>query len=112
MLLPGLAGCQKSGGTLLGQAPAGPPQTVQAIQSLNRAGARDSAVLLTGVMIDKCPVAGCWFHLRDGTGTIKVDTKSSGFVVVNVPLQSNVKVSGRIVADGDQLMLEATGLRY
>lgn len=63
-------------------------------------------------MVEKCPTAGCWFRLRDRTGTIKVDTKSAGFVVVNVPLQSQVTVAGKVVPDGDDVMIEATGVRY
>jgi hypothetical protein len=63
-------------------------------------------------MIEKCPVAGCWFRLQDPTGTIKVDTKSAGFVVVDVPLQSQVIVAGKVVAEGSDVVLEATGLRY
>ena len=63
-------------------------------------------------MIEKCPVAGCWFRLRDATGVILVDTKSAGFVVVNVPLESPMTVAGKAVAQGDAVMLEATGVRY
>jgi len=46
-------------------------------------------VVLHGRMTQKCPVAGCWFMLHDETGTIKVDTKNAGFVVVDIPLQSS-----------------------
>ena len=63
-------------------------------------------------MIEKCPIAGCWFRLRDQTGVIKVDTKSAGFVVVDVPLERQVTVAGKVVADGDDVMVEATGIRY
>lgn len=63
-------------------------------------------------MFEKCPVAGCWFRLRDRTGTIKVDTKAAGFVVVKVPLATTVTVSGKVVADGDEVMIEAAGVRY
>jgi len=63
-------------------------------------------------MIEKCPIAGCWFRLRDNTGVIKVDTKSAGFVVVNVPLESRVTVAGKVIINGDDVMLEATGIRY
>ena len=63
-------------------------------------------------MIEKCPVAGCWLRVQDRTGTIKVDTKSAGFVVVNVPLESKVTVAGKIVMEGDETVIEAEGLRY
>jgi uncharacterized protein YdeI (BOF family) len=63
-------------------------------------------------MIEKCPTAGCWFRLRDGTGVIKVDTKSAGFVVVNVPVDQKMTVAGKVVADGDEVVVEATGISF
>ena len=63
-------------------------------------------------MVEKCPTAGCWFRLRDNTGVIKVDTKSTGFVVVDVPLETKITVSGKVVADGNDVQIEATGIRY
>lgn len=101
-------GCQKPQGTVLGKAPAGDPRTILAVT----AGDTPPQVTLRGVMVEKCPVAGCWFRLRDQTGIIKVDTKRAGFVVVNVPLEGTVTVAGKVVADGDQIAVEATGLRY
>lgn len=76
------------------------------------AGDAPSKVQLEGTMIDKCPQAGCWFHLDDGTGVIKVDTKDAGFVVTDVPLNSKVKVTGSLRQDGEELQLHATGLAY
>ncbi len=103
-----LAGCGKPAGIVLGRAPKGEPKTILAV----RAGDTPPQVTLTGVMTEKCPVAGCWFRLRDATGEIKVDTKTAGFVVVNVPLERPVTVAGRIVTEGDETLIEATGLRY
>ena len=102
------AGCHKPQGKVLGKAPAAEPRTILAI----KAGDTPSLVTLTGVMIEKCPIAGCWFKLRDDTGIIKVDTKSAGFVVVNVPLETKLIVAGKIVTEGNEISLEATGLRY
>ncbi len=68
-------------------------------------------VTLQGEMIEKCPVAGCWFILRDKTGTVRVDTKAAGFVVSDVPLHTNLIVSGTVVP-GTQPGLAATGVRY
>ena len=42
-------------------------------------------VKLSGVMIDKCPVSGCWFHLKDKTGIIKVDLKATNFTSTPIP---------------------------
>jgi len=77
-----------------------------------RAGDTPPQVTISGAMIEKCPVAGCWFRVRDSTGIIKVDTKAAGFVVVNVPLESKVTVAGKIVTEGDEVFIEASGLRY
>ena len=100
--------CRKPQGTILGKAPAGEPRSILSV----KAGDAPPHVTLSGVMIEKCPVAGCWFRLRDRTDTIKVDTKLAGFVVVNVPLQSSVTVSGKVTADGEEIILEASGIRY
>ena len=103
-----VSGCGKPKGTVLGKEPRGAAQTVLSI----RAGTTPSQFTLTGVMIEKCPTAGCWFRLRDSTGVIKVDTKSAGFVVVDVPLETKIIVSGKVVADGNDVQIEATGIRY
>jgi hypothetical protein len=108
MLSLALVGCSKPRGTILGKAPKGEPSTILAI----RAGDTPPQVTVSGVMVEKCPVAGCWLKLQDTTGTIMVDTKTAGFVVVNVPLESKIKVSGKIVTEGDEVLLEASGLQY
>lgn len=101
-------GCSRPHGTILGKVPKGNPASILAI----RAGDTPANVTISGVMVEKCPVAGCWLKVRDTTGTIMVDTKSAGFVVVNVPLESNVTVAGKIVTEGDEVLIEASGLRY
>jgi uncharacterized protein YdeI (BOF family) len=68
-------------------------------------------VVLRGEMIDKCPVAGCWFMLRDKTGIVRVDTKAAGFVVSDVPLHTTLTVAGKVVS-GTQPSLAATGIRF
>lgn len=101
-------GCRPRSSVTLGQAPVGQAGSVA---SLKTAGPAE-AVVLTGLMIEKCPVAGCWFRLQDETGVIKVDTKAAGFVVAEVPVKSRMVVSGKLVADGDTFSIEATGVRY
>jgi len=103
-----LLGCHNPKGTVLGKPPKGEPVTILAI----RAGDTPPQVTVSGVMVEKCPVAGCWLKVQDTTGTMMIDTKSAGFVVVNVPLESKVTVSGKIVTEGDEVFLEASGLRY
>ena len=101
-------GCHQPRGTVLGKSPEGEVRTLLAV----KAGNTPPLVTVHGALIEKCPVAGCWFRLRDGTGVIKVDTKSAGFVVVNVPLESQLTVAGKVVAEGDEVVIEATGIRY
>jgi uncharacterized protein YdeI (BOF family) len=102
------SGCGKSKGTVLGKPPSGEAQTILAVH----AGTAPSSVVLKGVMFEKCPAAGCWFRLRDQTGVIKVSTKSAGFVVVDVPLNVKMTVAGTVVASGNDVEIEAAGLRY
>jgi uncharacterized protein YdeI (BOF family) len=102
-------GCHQSNSTVLGKAPMGEAQSVSAIKLAQA----DSPVTVQGILVEKCPVAGCWFYLRDNTGEIRVDTKSAGFVVVDVPIQSRLTVSGKkVVAKSGESTIEATGVRY
>lgn len=101
-------GCNKPEGTVLGKAPKEEPRTILAV----RDGLTPPSVTLRGSIVEKCPTAGCWFYLNDGTGLLKVDTKNAGFVVAKIPLQTEVTVSGKLVQEGDDTILDAAGLRY
>lgn len=101
-------GCSKREALILGQLPTGKAQTVNSMKAVGTG----THVVLNGVMVEKCPVAGCWFRLRDNTGTIKVDTRSAGFVVASIPLNSRLTISGKLVTDGDDVAIEALGIRY
>ena len=68
-------------------------------------------VTLKGEMVERCPTAGCWFDLKDGTGKVRVDTKNAGFVMTEVPLHSQVTVSGT-VSKGNMLLVKASGVSY
>jgi uncharacterized protein YdeI (BOF family) len=102
------AGCGQPKGKVLGKSPKGEPQTILSV----RAGTAPTPFTVTGVLIEKCPTAGCWFRLRDSTGVMRVDTKAAGFVVVGVPLESKITVAGKAVPDGNDVQIEATGIRY
>lgn len=103
-----LFGCAQNNPKTLGKAPQGPAIKI----SLAKAKGDSATVTLYGTMIQKCPVAGCWFNLRDETGVIKVDTKAANFVVLDVPLQTSVTVSGLITTNGSERILAATGLSF
>lgn len=102
-----LVGCG-SKAKVLGKTPKEKLSTVLAIN----AGDAPQNLSLEGAIIEKCPQAGCWFRLDDGTGVIKVDTKAAGFVVTEIPLNTKVKVAGKISRQGDETQVAATGLSY
>jgi len=103
-----ITGCHRPTGKVLGKSPVGDTRTVLAV----RAGDTPPVVTLVGTMTEKCPVSGCWFRLTDGTGTIKVDTQAAGFVVAELPLETKMTVAGKIVESGDEIIIEASGVRY
>ena len=107
LCLSGTLGCGRQP-TVLGQKPRGAPVLIASIGP----GTNSPALTLRGEIIEKCPVAGCWFYLRDQSGTIKVDTKAARFVVAEVPLGTTVMVTGKISSDGSGKILEAIGLVY
>jgi uncharacterized protein YdeI (BOF family) len=107
LLILGTSGCGQKG-KVLGKAPQDPLSTVLAIY----AGDAPACLTLEGTMVEKCPQAGCWFRIDDGTGVIKVDTKGAGFVVSSVPLNTKVKVAGKLQHIEDDVQIEATGISY
>lgn len=103
-----VVGCSRPGSHLLGRAPEGSPISLDAA----RHTAVGTPVTVEGVMVEKCPEAGCWFILKDASGTLRVDTKTAGFVVLDVPLHQTLSVSGELVTNGTETLLAATGVRY
>ena len=102
-----LNGCSRSPG-LLGAFAPGPVLSIGAVRS----AATAQAVNVKGTLVEKCPVAGCWFYLQDESGRIKVDTKTAGFVVLDVPVGTKVEVSGTVLRDGNEALLGAQGLKF
>src|SRR5437016_2914396 len=103
-----LAACAERKPKTLGASFNGTPIQIAALKQSNVA----ATVVVHGAMTEKCPVAGCWFILHDQTGAIKVDTKNAGFVVVDIPLHSSLMVAGRLLTNGGEKFIDATGLRY
>ena len=101
-----LAGCGRQPAQTMGSAAAFGPVT--AIRDLKPTAA---PVTIRGTMIEKCPVAGCWFKVQDSSGVLKVDTKTAGFVVVDVPVGSRVTVSGKFQVEPER-EISALGVRY
>ncbi len=118
IVLAALAGCRGESGSVLGKPPGSPgslglhwQDSITTVSAVSALKAPMSPVTLRGTMIEKCPVAGCWFMLRDKTGIIKVDTKAAGFVVSEVPLNTEMTVAGMPVTTGER-RIAASGLRY
>ncbi len=65
-----------------------------------------------GTLFEKCPTAACWFRMRDKTGVVKVDVKGAYFTVAEVPVGSEVTVSGTWEKNDGEPVLAASGLRY
>ncbi|MBV9865311.1 MAG: hypothetical protein JO316_08180 [Abitibacteriaceae bacterium] len=104
-----LVGCSQQQSTLLGKQTGRKTQhSIAEVQHLKLA----TPVSIQGTMVEKCPVAGCWFKLHDQTGIIKVDTKAAGFTVTEVPLQTSMTVTGKVVSNGSDKMIQATSLTY
>lgn len=93
---------------ILGVPPKGEPRSILAV----KAGDTPPTVTIQGILVEKCPVAGCWFRLRDDSGVIKVDTKTSGFVVTEIPLKTKLTVAGKVALEGKETILAGTGLRF
>jgi hypothetical protein len=69
-------------------------------------------VALTGRMTDRCPTAGCWFYLNDGTGDLRVDAREGGFSVLGLPIGARLTVFGTLVQEsGQDPELAAVGAR-
>jgi len=94
--------------TILGNFSAGQPASISELAT----NSSPNSVVVSGKLIEKCPIAGCWFYLEDKTGRIKVDAKSAGFVVLDVPLGKEVEVRGTVVQDGSEKLIEAQGLKF
>lgn len=101
-------GCSERTPIILGQSPAEVPVAL----ADSRGFPAQTSVTISGVMVEKCPEAGCWFVLKAQGGTVKVDTKTAGFVVVDVPLNRPVTVVGHWLDQGRERIFAAQGLRY
>ena len=103
-----LAGCGGKDGSVLGKPPKGEPRPISLVQG----GEAPASVVIRGQLVEKCPVAGCWFRVQDETGVIKVDTKGAGFVVTHLRMGTVVTVGGKVGWEGTEAVVQATGLRY
>jgi uncharacterized protein YdeI (BOF family) len=71
-----------------------------------------TTLMVRGAITQKCPVAGCWFELKDKTGVLRVDTKVAGFTVGDIALRTPIEVQGKVVKLGSTKQLQASSIRY
>lgn len=102
-----LAGCHKAEIKTMGA----PLASVPLISVKEMKASKGKTVLVRGTMIEKCPVSGCWFKLQDKSGVVKIDAKAAGFVVSEIPLNTEITAGGK-VTDDDSPTVMATGIRY
>jgi hypothetical protein len=99
-------------GRVLGYPPAAAPAvTIAAVR--RQPGAYGGKTLaLTGRMTDRCPSAGCWFYLNDGTGELRVDAGAGRFSVLGVPIGARMTVFGQVICEpGEGPQFVAAGVR-
>jgi len=93
-----------------------PPRTAAptTIAALRRRPAAlvGKTISLTGRMTERCPTAGCWFYLNDGTGDLRVDAGAGNFSVSGLPVGARLTVYGKIIQEpGEDPQLAAVGVR-
>ena len=104
-----LAGCAPRPETLLGSlSSSAAPVAIRELLSSKPTG----SVVLRGTLVEKCPVSGCWFRLKDDTGVVKVDLKSAGVTSTDIPVGARLSVAGTRQVEGGETSLCAIGLRY
>jgi hypothetical protein len=96
----------------LGQLPrTSVPATVAAVRR-DPAAFAGKMLSLTGRMTERCPTAGCWFYLNDGTGDLRVDAGAGNFSVSGLPIGARVTVYGKVIQEpGEDPQLAGVGVR-
>jgi hypothetical protein len=101
-----------SSGAALGHPPQTAPAATIAAVRRNPQAFAGKTICLTGRMTERCPTAGCWFDLDDGTGSLRVDAGAGGFSVSGLPMGARLKAFGRVEAEpGEDPQLVAVGVR-
>lgn len=96
----------------LGRPPSGAVIATVAELRQNPTAFSGKMVAVTGQLTQKCPTAGCWFYLNDGTGDLRVDARPGSFSVSSLPVGARVTVYGKLVREsGADLQIAAVGVR-
>lgn len=87
------------------------PTTIAAVRR-SPAALAGKVISLTGRMTERCPTAGCWFYLNDGTGDLRVDAGAGNFSVSGLPVGARLTVYGKVTQEpGEDPQLAAVGVR-
>jgi hypothetical protein len=101
-----------SSSRVLGHPPLTAPRISIAALRQNPGAFAGKTVRLLGRITERCPSAGCWFYLNDGTGDIRVDAGAGGFSVLGLPIGARLIVFGTVVQEpGEEPQLAAVGAR-
>ena len=90
----------------LGKPPVSAPPTTIAAVGEKPAAFANKTIALTGRITERCPMAGCWFNLNDGTGDLRIDARPGRFSVLGLAMGARVTVFGSVVkepGEGPQL---------
>jgi hypothetical protein len=101
-----------SSGHELGHPPSGAVSVTIAALRRNPTALSGKTLAVTGQMTKRCPTAGCWFYLNDGTGDLRVDARAGSFSVLGLPIGARLTVYGRLIREpGEDLQIAAVGAR-
>ena len=101
-----MAGCSSNQSKQIGS-----PASNVSIVSISNLVSNKGTVRIKGKMIDKCPTAACWLHVKDSSGSIKVDLKAAGFTATDIPVNREITVTGSYVG-GDDKHFDGIGIVY
>lgn len=62
---------------------------------------QDKVVNLEGEIVSQCFSAGCWFYLKDETGTLLIDLAPNLSITTKNKIGRKVKVTGKVVRTGN-----------
>jgi uncharacterized protein (TIGR00156 family) len=96
----------------LGKPIAPDAKAISISEAVRMAGKDSKDVVVKGQITEKCPTSGCWFYLKDDTGSIRVDAQFSGFNVLDVPSGSQVTLQGKVSKPEDgEAEIAVSGMR-
>ena len=108
ILIFSISGCRKKAAEKYGQEISN--RVVTRIEAILKEPANfdGKTITIQGKIIRECPT-GCWFEVKENSGTIYVDLNPSGFAIPQ-KVGKKVIVEGKVQLRGSQPMLAGTGV--